>query len=116
MQLAGQREPFLAVVGGDHVEALARQKTAHQIAHGLLVVDHQDLAGRAAAWMTGSAGTQGTAADCGAAAGRRTVKVEPTPGVLSTAMLPPSRWQSRRLIASPGRCRRTGGWSSCRPG
>ena len=50
----------------------------------------------------GSAGTQGAGvADCGAAAGRRTAKVEPTPGVLSTAMLPPRRWQSRRLIASP---------------
>src|SRR6202048_1391727 len=33
--------------------------------------------------------------------GRRIVKVEPLPGLLSTAMVPPIIWQKRLLIASP---------------
>ena len=34
-----------AVASGDHVEALATQIAAHQVAHGGIVVDHQDAVG-----------------------------------------------------------------------
>src|SRR5918996_2708464 len=44
MQLARELETLAAVLRRDDVEAFAREEAAHEIAHRLLVVDHQDLA------------------------------------------------------------------------
>ena len=50
--------------------------------------------------VAGAVSVAGTSS-FGASTGSTTVNVDPSPGVLTTVMSPPSNWQNMRLMANP---------------
>ena len=92
------------VLGGDHLEALAREETPHQIAHGLLVVDDQHSVASAAAGRTRLAPRSRRLAGEGCAAapaGSRIVNVVPRARRAFDRDVAAHQPASLRLIARP---------------
>ena len=91
------RSPSAPPDGLDHAVAAAGELDLEQLARGAVVVDDQEHALPARRARRGALGRLGLAV----AAGRTMVKVEPSPGRLSTDTSPPSMRQKCRVMASP---------------